>query len=91
MKKFKLIFLLILFVVWLVFGVIVLDKRDIKEMNQNNTITLIFMEKMYVQGQVDALNGNIKVKQVGMHKWVFTESPWKDADKSICDTIIVSE
>jgi hypothetical protein len=72
---------LIILVVW--------GKQDKKEFDSTLKLMLMtLIEQSYADGQVDALTGDVRIKQINDSAWVYIKSPWSDSGAVIKDTII---
>jgi hypothetical protein len=64
-------------------------KQDRKKSNDTlKSLLMILVEESYADGQIDALTGDVCVRQVNDSIWVYTKSPWDDSSTTIMDTII---
>ena len=83
---------LALCLITVVFCIIVLinmDKERYKADAKHTRTIILIIEKMYAKGQVDALNGDIRVKKITDNKWILVESPWGDRGEPLKDTVAI--
>ena len=74
-------------------GIIILNKRNNVTNEQLTTsiqrLVITAMERGYAEGQVDTVNGDIRIKKVNDSTYVWIKSPWDSGLKLITDTLII--
>ncbi|MFA5366339.1 MAG: hypothetical protein WC333_00250 [Dehalococcoidia bacterium] len=86
-NRVQFVILGIAFIVLIVLSISV--KKDKNEFeNTLGSMLRVVVEQSYADGQIDALAGDVRVKQVNDSAWVFIKSPWSDSSITIKDTII---
>ncbi len=64
-------------------------KRDKEFVVNVATAITIISEQAYIQGQVDAMKGDIHIKQINDTTCVWIKSPYKSNQMPLRDTVIV--
>ena len=74
------IFLIIFGILYLVFQI------NNNRKKKANIEIILLIEDAYFQGQADAINGDIRIKEISDSTYVWIKSPWKDS-KPLLDTL----
>lgn len=72
---------------------VVVSTKEINE-NRSDKIQLLLrsaLEKAYAEGQIDAINGDIRIKSINFGRYVWVKSPWDSGEKVIKDTLYRNE
>lgn len=68
----------------------VMNKKSDRDLaNKIQLLILLTTEKAYAEGQIDAMNGDVRLHAIGDSTYVFIKSPWDNGMKPMNDTIII--
>ena len=77
---------------WFIFGLIFITIFNQTDKNINKELldeVKIQVEKAYASGQIHAINGVLKIKQIDDSTYVWTSSIWNNGD-NLTDTVIIN-
>lgn len=72
-----------LLIVFLLISFVIFIYPRTKNDNDAEEAATFYLEQAYFQGQLDAINGDIKIKLNSDSCYIWTDTPWKNGQKPI--------